>query len=423
MSQIRPNILLIVFDSLSEQVCQSRCKDLPALAGFRNGSRCFTKAYAPSPESGPATASLFTGLDMAVHGVWTGGVALPERETTLAQRLADHGYATALVGRRHLAGVSNWTTEHARPFEYANFDWAHGPLHRSRQNAYLNWLQQVAPDAYATIFPAQANPDDTEIQNWQHKALTALPDALSFNHWVGGRIASQCAQQSGEEPFLAVAGFVIGEAMGAAPDPASPGEPINQTALRQADAALGAILQGLEHAGRADTTAVVVTAARGTIADAGSPMQESALHVPLMIRAPGHVAQTVDTMVSTLDLAATVFDLARVTPPRRMQGTSLMADNIDDVARGWALSRLRHPAHDWQTALRMARWKLVMTHGHPKADTRSKFSLFDLLTDPDETRDLADAPPHQATLERMVDLMIDARVALEDRTEPRIAKF
>ena len=50
-------------------------------------------------------------------------------------------------------------------------------------------------------------------------------------------------------------------------------------------------------------------------------------------------------------------------------------------------------------------------------------SLFDLTEDPGEASNLAADPAHQDRLEQMVDRMIDARVALEDRTEPRIAKF
>ena len=51
------------------------------------------------------------------------------------------------------------------------------------------------------------------------------------------------------------------------------------------------------------------------------------------------------------------------------------------------------------------------------------YQLYDLNADPDATHNLANDPNHANTLETMIDLMIDSRVALEDRTEPRIAKF
>ena len=49
--------------------------------------------------------------------------------------------------------------------------------------------------------------------------------------------------------------------------------------------------------------------------------------------------------------------------------------------------------------------------------------MFDLVSDPDERNDLAIDANYANDLEDMIDLMIDARCALEDRTEPRIAKF
>lgn len=414
----RRDILLVVFDSLSPADLAVLADRLPVLTDLGSSALRFTHAYAPSPEGGPARASLFTGLDIAAHGVWTDGVALPERETTLPQRLADHGYRTWLVGRRHLAGVSNWTTEHARSFEFAQLDWAHGPLHRSRQNAYLCWLQETAPEVYARIFPHQADPDDTDIPPMQRAAMADLPDTLAFNTWVGARVCETLAAETGACPFFGIAGFVIGDTMGVAPHAHGPGEGGEARALQQADAALGTILDCLEKQGRADSTALVVTAARGAATDAGRPMQEQAIRVPLMIRASDVAAGEVEPAVSTIDVAPTLYGLAGVPGPRRMQGTSLLGS---DDPRGWALARLRHPDHGWQTALCHGQWKLVMAHGDPDAGTPPAYRLYNLYNDPQETSDLALRLPNR--LEAMTDLMIDARVALEDRTEPRIASF
>jgi len=116
----------------------SSSKALPTLVGLQKRSTVFTAAYTSCPESSPARASLFTGLDPSVHGVWTNGVELPAHEKTFMQLLTQSGYSSWLVGRRQIAGVSNWTTEHSRAEEFTRMEWAHGPLHRSRQNAYLS---------------------------------------------------------------------------------------------------------------------------------------------------------------------------------------------------------------------------------------------------------------------------------------------
>ena len=80
---------------------------------------------------------------------------------------------------------------------------------------------------------------------------------------------------------------------------------------------------------------------------------------------------------------------------------------------------MRHPDGPQQTALTTERWKLVVTHGAGSGSD----CLFDITADPSETTNLAADPAHRGDLDALLDMMIDARVALEDRTEPRVALF
>jgi len=415
MTMARPDILVICFDSLSETDLGRYLARLPNFNRLRQTGVTFTNAFACSPESGPSCASFFTGLDMAAHGVWTDGVALPGHEVTFPERLTTAGYHTWLVGRRHLAGVSNWTTEHARPGEYHHFDWAHGPLHRSRQNAYLTWLQEKAPDVHSRIFPSQANPDDGEIPAWQRAAMAEIADDLSFNGWVGAQVCTRLSEIDDDQPFLGIAGFVVGDTMGAATEGLCI-EVADKRSLEQADAALKVMYQNLMASGRAENTVIVLTAARGSAPDAmmTHAMQDDATHVPLTLCVPGGAAGDIEAIVSTMDIAPTLYDLAQAVPPQRIQGVS----HLSEDPRGWALIRLRNPNATHQTALRTDRFKLIATHG---ADVG--YQLFDMIADPGETTDLASNQAHQQDLEDMIDFMIDARVALEDRTEPRVAMF
>ena len=424
----RPNIVLAVFDALSEKDGERIGSEThtPTLAKLRDESAFFANSYAPCPESSPARASLFTGLDPCAHGVWTNGVALPARERTFPQILAQSGYSTWLVGRRQLAGVANWTTEHARPDEFSQFAWAHGPLHRSRQNAYLSWLQRMAAERYTRIFPAQANPDDMTVPSEQREAMALLPDELTFNHWVGARLVNMISAHSSDRPYLAIAGFVVGNNMGAEPPQDHDCEGLNELALQQADKALDHILDRMAAAGRAEDTAVVVTAARGSSPSEtpGHPLREAAIRVPLVFRHPSRDRKVIDQPASTMDLAPTLLDMAQVPIPPRMQGASLVGVlNGTQTPRGWAMSRLRGHARTWRTALRADHRKLVVSHGHPRTGVPATYKLFDLDADPDEHNDLAGESAHAGDLEAMIDMMIDARCALEDRTEPRIAEF
>ena len=427
-----PNILIAVFDSLSPiDSCSSSISDsAPNIVTLGDEGAVFASAYTPCPESSPARASLFTGLDPFVHGLWTNGVHLPEHVPTFPKMLAQAGYASWLVGRYQLAGVANWTTEHMRPGEYRRAEWAHGPLHRSRQNAYHVWLRQRAPDHYDRIFPFQADPDDTHVPVEQSAAISGLPDELSFNHWVGERIVDMISSHSPDRPFLAVAGFCVGDSKGAQPTDGNDAEGLDERALRQADQSLGRMMEELACGGRSGNSVVIVTAGRGHVARPATDrlLQESLIRVPLVIRFPEFDRQVIDAPVSTMDVAPTILDIAGLQEGQHLQGMSLL-DVLDGSKppRGWAMSRLRRGStslnRHWQTALRSGTMKLVAFHGTPQSGIPVKFKMFDLSTDPDERDNLAENPAHAVALEAMIDLMIDARCALEDRTEPRIANY
>lgn len=423
----RPNIVVVVFDALGADALQQHQSQMPALSSLRQDSVVFENAYTPASQAAPARASLFTGLDPSVHGVWTDGVPLPDREQTFSQRLALAGYSTWLIGRRQLSGLSHWTTEPLRAGEYEQCDWAHGPLHRSRQNAYLQWLQNEAPDIYTEIFPVQPNPDDTHIPKAQSDAVNGLDNELSFNHWVGDRFGQMIAAHANDRPFLGIAGFVVGDALGA--QPPLHGEQLNTNAAVQADNALEHIIHCVHNAGYADNTVVLVCAANGNYATSAQPMSEKRISVPLSVFVPAADACVRTQAVSTIDIAATVCDIAQLQAPQRLQGVSLLADPAgDNEQSGWALSRQRCERGGWYTSLRFNEWKLVVTHGRSENDcsqptAEPTYQLYNLATDPSEENDLAANAAYETQLEVMIDTMIDARCALEDRTEPRIAKF
>lgn len=425
----RPNIVLCVFDSLSAAGggIPETSIELSALPKLYSNGACFNRTYTPCPESSPARASLFTGLDPSVHGLWSNGVTLPEHEQTFAQRLAHAGYSNYLAGRYQLSGVSRWTTEQARRGEFSQMDWAHGPLHRSRQNAYLAWLKKASPKHYSQLFSDQADPNNTELMHQQRDALNALPDSLSFNHWVGQSVGEWIESQSRDQPILAIAGFSVGDRLGTEPHPATDVEHLNEQALQQADGAIGHIMERLQSSNRLHDTVVIVTAARGNIESPGAEnvLNEKAIRVPLIVHGEAFTSQTIDSVVSTIDIAPTVLAIANVPCGPRMQGESILGlFDGESTARDWSLSRIRQNLssgeRNWQTALVSRNMKLVVDHGKPPAETTK---LFNLETDPLEQNNLAGLDSHAPQVEQLLDQMIDARCALEDRTEPRIAEF
>ncbi|MGG4046934.1 sulfatase family protein [Paenibacillus favisporus] len=126
----RPNVIVIYCDDLGygDLGCYGsdaiRTPHLDALA--QDGAR-FTNWYSNSPVCSPSRAALLTGKYPAKTGVshilggkrGTGGLKADAK--TLAQRLKEHGYQTALFGKWHLGSAED-TKPNAKGFdEYFGF--------------------------------------------------------------------------------------------------------------------------------------------------------------------------------------------------------------------------------------------------------------------------------------------------------------
>lgn len=113
----------------------------------------------------------------------------------------------------------------------------------------------------------------------------------------------------------------------------------------------------------------------------GQSVYQELTHVPLIIRAPGHMplGKVIYADVEIMDLYATLLDLAGIAPGERIQGTSLVPLSWDETGQTprSALSI------DGQIArgMKEARYRLVAASG--------RLELYDEVADPKEQKDLA----------------------------------
>lgn len=103
--------------------------------------------------------------------------------------------------------------------------------------------------------------------------------------------------------------------------------------IEQMDARVGELLAELEAAGLADSTIVFYYSDHGGVLGRSKRfMYESGLHVPLIIRfpdmyehmAPGQAGSRTDRIVTFVDFAPTVLNLAGITVPEHMQGQAFL---------------------------------------------------------------------------------------------------
>jgi arylsulfatase A-like enzyme len=169
------------------------------------------------------------------------------------------------------------------------------------------------------------------------------------------------------------------------------------------DAQIGRVLDALEASPYARNTLVVFAAdsgvARGSHGLIGKQnLYEHSIRVPLVIKGPGIPAgKRTDAMCFLFDVLPTLGKLCDVPAPETSEGIDF-GGTLRDPATP-ARPHLMFAYRNLQRAVRDERWKLIR---YPLVD---KTQLFDLLTDPQETTNLADRPEHAAKVGELMDLL------------------
>ncbi len=273
------------------------------------------------------------------------------------------------------------------------------------------------------------------------------PAVLGYDHVVDigttrahsiAPAALQLLRSRPPQPFFLSIGFFethreffepssVRDALYGAPPPQLPDTAITRTDMaafkasaRSLDQGVGAVLHGLDEAGLADDTLVVLTTdhglpfpgAKGTLSDRG-------LGVMLIVRGPGgfHGGHVTDALTSQVDLYPTLLQLAGAQVPDGGHGYSLLPlvrNQADSVRHELFAELTYHAAYDPQRAIRTDRHKLIRHFGDRRepvlpnvddspsksllieagwgAQPRPQVEFYDLVMDPVEMRNLADDP-------------------------------
>ncbi|PVH27588.1 sulfatase [Pararhodobacter oceanensis] len=166
------------------------------------------------------------------------------------------------------------------------------------------------------------------------------------------------------------------------------------------DEQVGRILTLLDEAGLAENTIVIYTSDHGDwLGDHGhilkGPMPyEGLLRVPFLAKGPGvRAGAVVGEPVSTLDIAATLYDYAGVTPGLPQHGQSLRPQFESDAARDFAMMEWELLPNRVGVALSL---RTVRTKDAKlTVELRSGAGeMYDLAADPHEMTNLFDHPDH-----------------------------
>jgi len=375
----------------------------PRLDEMARQSVVFRNAWSSSPWTGPAHASLFTGLRPEHHGFfYSGRLFLDEAPATLAGLLRDAGYMTACFS------VNTWVAPEfglTRGFEFseaigtwvkdftATWQWSH-----SRALGFARRAVQDGRPFFLFVNDMEPHLPYQPAEEFREKLVLGAtpPDLLDR--------AVRFGQEDAEIHNLGV-------------EPASPElirvlSDLYDAEVATLDAALGRLMDGLADSGALENTVLVIMSDHGEnlgefgLLDHRFSLNRTLLHIPLLIHYPGTFdgGRKVDDLVRIEDVFPTVLDLCGLEPPREIDGVTLTRDLPGRKARailglstpplltrvsvGPALRRFTSS----RASVNDGRFQLILS-------SSGDVELFDLETDPTGMKNVAADRPE--TVERL----------------------
>ena len=390
--ELPPDVVIVTLDTTRWDMLGSYGGrgETPYLDALAEDSARYEEAIATAPYTGPSHASLMTGLYPAQHGLRDYLVeALPERNLTLAELLAEHGYDTA-------AFVSTYVLDPRYGLDQG-FALYSSPQPESGSGNLGSMARPGRETFDEAIAWLRKRPSDRPFFLWLHSYDAHAEYGLLGAHYEppkeyrralprGVKPGSEAAQQ---QRYYEQAGGL--------------------------DAEVERILAVLRKTHRYERTLLVITADHGELLGfhgrklgTHSPMLvDETVRVPLLVRVPGQLAAGVRTrQVSLIDIFPTVLEVVGIDLPADIEGQSLLAS--DRLQPRPAYSETLYEFYPSRAepgqelaSLRHEGWKLIVRPGREE--------LYDLRADPDEKENLAEVQP-----ERLVE-MRRVMNALRDR--------
>jgi len=173
--------------------------------------------------------------------------------------------------------------------------------------------------------------------------------------------------------------------------------------IKSVDDNIGRVLSYLKENGLEENTIVIYASDQGFfLGEHGffdkRFMYEEALHMPFIIRYPGKIkpGTIVDDIITNIDFAPTLLEMAGVSSPKEVQGKSFFSNLKGETSKDWQQSMYYHYYeypfyHRVQPhyGIRNKRYKLI--HFYYDIDV---WELYDLKKDPSEMNNLISSKKH-----------------------------
>ncbi len=404
----QPNVLLIVTNNQSYR--HSGLEFLDAIEAL--DSVAFTNAFNTNPIGDPGRATLLTGLYDHNTGIVSNGLASSfDDSNTIATWFDDAGYRTGLYGK-YLIGYPFGSLETPDGWD----DW------RAFFKAPSFYGFELVENGSRQQYPDGSGINSTELLAEQVEALIANPSSDPFFAVYSPRavhppLESTPAHEGSHAQTPVDLPENFNERSAGAPSWTAGLEPVDKNAIRRqirggwetlesVDDAVEGFVNLLTTQGELDETIIVFMSDTGmSLGSHRWPKKtcgwEECIHVPFLISAPGIGERTERALVSNVDLAPTLADLAGIPAPA-VDGESLgplLREEVPSLGRDVLLHHSQErsvrrsdvPTFD---GIRTKRWKLLDYESEEP-------ELYDLRNDPFELLNLAGKSKYRPVMRRL----------------------
>ena len=420
-----PNIVLIFVDDMGYGDIGpfgSTKVRTPHLDKFAAEGMKFTSFYA-TPVCSMSRACLMTGCynaRVSIPGVLFPGsqIGLHSDEVTLAEVVKKKGYATICIGKWHLG--------HREPFlptkqgfdtyfgiPYSNdmtIDTQHARF--SRDCVFREGMTEEKARAEAIKHTVPLMRGDEVVEYPADQATLTqryTAEAVKF------------IREHRADPFFVYLPHTMVHAPLAASDKfrGKSGSGLLGDAIEELDWSVGQILQTLKETQLDEQTLVIFTSDNGAAAGSSAPWRgkkgsqfEGGVREPCLMRWPGKIpaGTTCQQIAGNIDLLPTFAKLVGVEPAkdRTLDGRDISRLMFDPKSGAVRDTHLYFTANQTLAAIRQGDWKLFLSapaaNGKAKKAKEAKNDsastdpvLYNLATDPSETKDVAGENPEMVT--------------------------
>jgi len=399
---LRPNIVVFLADALRADHlgCYGHSvATSPTIDALSKHSIVFERCYAQAPWTKPSVASIFTGVMPRVHqaSIHTWDVnriddysvqILREQFVTFAEVLRDVGYQTVMFMANPMVKAGFGLEQ-----GFDKYLFTPGPA-QGQMDKVVAWLEKEAREPFL-LFVHEIDP---------HAPYRPSPEVFEEVFGVTPTKAFETLSSEDQKLLNDFKFFYERRAKGQVKDKSALFNlsvegfghmaQLYDAEIAGMDRQVARLLRSLDDADFADRTAFVFISDHGEAfnehgtLDHGWSLFDEEIHVPLIVRPPGHATETrVPWSVSLYDLYATFIELAGGEAPSYVQAQTLLdaqgklVVNADRSVFTYLDHFVPHIGQ-WDMCLTMGSQK-VMTQAH-----RHRTAFYDRATDPEEKTDL-----------------------------------